>query len=420
MTDGFRFEYRPGTLRYGADCVRSLADELAGLGAERALVVSGRTVGTTPAVMDPVRDGLGDGFAGVVAETTPEKRVSTAAHVAERAREAGAEALVAVGGGSSLDVATVAAALLSTGTGHDDAVRSVLSTGTVEVGADPLPVLAVPTTLAGADLSQVAGISADPAAVGETGETVHGGVSEPRLAPAAVLYDPVLFRTTPASVLLPSAMNGFDKAVETVYARTATPVTDATALRALRLLRAGLPALGAGERDDTTMRRVLVGTLLAQYGVTRPDAGTLSLLHAFGHALSRRSDLQQGTAHGLVAPAALAHLFDHVDARRRTLAEGLSAGAALADRVDDASETDPDALSPGVADDRDPGTVVVEAVRTVRDALGLDRRLRDTTFDREDLPALARATLEDGIMENAPEGYDPDPAAIEDVLASVW
>ncbi len=423
MTDGFRFEYRPGTLRYGDDSVRSLADELTKTGTDRALVVTGRTVGATPAVMDPVRAGLGDRLAGVVAETTPEKRVSTAARVATRARETGAGALVAVGGGSSLDVATVAAALLSTDTGHDDAVRSVLDTGTVQVGPAPPPVLAAPTTLAGADLSQVAGITADPAVVEQTGAVVHGGVSDPRLAPAAVLYDPDLFRTTPASVLLPSAMNGFDKAVETVYARTATPVTDATALRALRLLRAGLPALGAGERDDATMRRVLVGTLLAQYGVSRSDAGTLSLLHAFGHVLSRRSALQQGAAHGLVAPAALTHLFESVDARRHTLAEGLRGGARLVDGDIDAPETDPDALPPGTdaGDDRDPASAVVREVRTVRDALGLDRRLRDVAaFDRADLPALARATLEDGIMANTPQGYDPDEAAIQGVLASVW
>ncbi len=416
MTDGFRFEYRPGTLQYGTDCVRSLAGELASVGADRALVVTGRTVGATPAVMDPVREGAGDRLAGVVAETSPEKRVSTAARVAARARETGADALVAVGGGSSLDVATVAAALLSTGTDHDGAVRSVLETGTVSVGATPLPVLAVPTTLAGADLSQVAGITADPGAVGASGEVVHGGVSDSRLAPAAVLYDPDLFRTTPAGVLLPSAMNGFDKAVETVYARTATPVTDATAQRALRLLRAGLPALGAGERDDTTMRRVLVGTLLAQYGVSRPDAGTLSVLHAFGHALSRRSDLQQGAAHGIVAPAALEHLFESVGARRHTLAAGLGAGAAL---VDADPGTDPDAVPPAASDDRDPATLVVAEVRTVRDALGLDRRLREA-FDREDLPELARATLDDGLMDNAPAGYDPDRTAIESVLESVW
>ncbi len=420
MTDGhdFRFEFRPGTIRYGAHCVHSLGEELAVLGHRRALVVSGQTVGTTDAVMDPVRAGLGDHLADVMAVTTPEKRISTAARVAERFRETDADALVAVGGGSSLDVATVASALLSTGVGREGAVRSMLDGGTVGVGESPPPVFAVPTTLAGADLTQVAGISADPAAVGESGAVVHGGVSDAALLPAALFYDPDLFRTTPASVLLASAMNGFDKAVETTYTRAATPLTDATAVRALRLLRAGLPALGAGDRDDETMRRVVVGTVLAQYGVSRPDATTLSVLHAYGHALSRPYDLQQGAAHGLVAPAALADLFDHVHGRRETLAEGLRAGAALADRPTDAGAAD--AVS-AVPDDRDAATAVVEEVRAVRDALGLDGRLRDVPgIERDHLPGVAQATVGDGMMGNGPPGYEPSVEDVEAVLERVW
>ena len=428
MTDDspFRFEFRPGTVRYGTGCVRSLDEEVAALDADRVLVVSGQTVGTTDAVVDPVRAGLGERLVDVLAVTTPEKRVSTAAAVAERARETEADALVAVGGGSSLDVTTVAAALLSTGTDGETAVQSVLETGGVAVGESVPPIVAVPTTLAGADLTQVAGISADPASVGEDGAVTHGGVSDPALMPSALFYDPELFRTTPDGVLLPSAMNGFDKAVETVYARTATPVTDATALRALRLLRAGLPALGRGDRSDATLRRAVVGTVLAQYGVSRPDAGTLSVLHAYGHALSRPYEFQQGAAHGLVAPAALSHLLGegNVDARRRTLAEGLRAGAALAEREDgDVSEgRDPDAVpARDVGGDGDPATVVVEEVRAVRDGLGLDRRLRDVPgVERDHLPEVARATVEDGVMGNAPAGYEPTPGAVERVLESVW
>jgi len=57
----FRFEYDPATLRYAPDAVRSLGTELDEQGYDRALVVCGTTVGETPAVMDPVRDGLCDG-----------------------------------------------------------------------------------------------------------------------------------------------------------------------------------------------------------------------------------------------------------------------------------------------------------------------------------------------------------------------
>ncbi|MEF8907484.1 MAG: iron-containing alcohol dehydrogenase, partial [Haloarculaceae archaeon] len=92
MTD-YRFAYEPGAIRYGVGAAGDLDDELAALGADRALVVSGQTVGTTPEVIDPVREGLGDRLAGVLAETTPDKLVSTALDVVEAMEETGADAL---------------------------------------------------------------------------------------------------------------------------------------------------------------------------------------------------------------------------------------------------------------------------------------------------------------------------------------
>ncbi|PSP49983.1 alcohol dehydrogenase, partial [Halobacteriales archaeon QH_7_69_31] len=107
----FRFDYAPGTIRYGEGCVDALAEELAAVGADDAMVVTGRTVGSTAAVMEPVRAGLGDRLAAEFAETTPAKRFETAGAGAERFADSGADALVAVGGGSSLDVARIIAAL---------------------------------------------------------------------------------------------------------------------------------------------------------------------------------------------------------------------------------------------------------------------------------------------------------------------
>jgi alcohol dehydrogenase len=401
--EDFRFEYRPGTIRYGERAVTGLGAELDRIGAERALVVCGRTVGSTPAVMDPVREGLGDRLVGVFDRTTPEKSIGTAVAAAERAGELDADALVGVGGGSSLDVAKVAAAVGPDRDG-DAVVEAFVETGAVGVADDPLSVVAVPTTLAGADLSSLAGITAPPDLVAEVDPDrsggVHGGVGDERLFPRALAYDPELFRSTPEGVLAASAMNGFDKAVETPYARTGTPVTDATAARALRLLGRGLPALGRGERDDRTMYDAVVGTVLAQYGAARPDGSTLSLIHAFGHALSRPYDLQQGAAHGIAAPHALRYLFERADARRRLIAEGLGI---------DAEGMDDDAVA----------EAVVDRVVAVRDALGLPARLRAVEgVEREHLPRIAEAVVADGLTPNAP--VDPTPEGIEGVLEAAW
>ncbi|WP_339104061.1 iron-containing alcohol dehydrogenase family protein [Haloterrigena salinisoli] len=396
----FRFDYDPATIRFGTGSVDDLEAELEALGLERALVVCGSTVGDTPTVIEPVKSGLGDRLAGVFDETTSAKRLSTALAGRDRLEAEDADAIVAVGGGSSVDVATVVSVLAANGYGPAAAGRELAETGTLPVPDEGLvPIVAVPTTLAGADLSNVAGITADPDE-GPVDETVSGGVSHPDLMPGAAIYDPELVATTPDSILAGSAMNGFDKGIETLYAGNATPVTDATARHGLEKLEDGLRAFGDGDRDVETLETVLEGIVLVQYGISRPGETTLSIVHAFGHGLTRGYDVQQGAAHGIVVPHVLEYLFDQndVDARAGMLANAL-----------------------GVGDAADRGAAVVEAVTEIRDGLGLPAQLRDVDGPRpEEFTAVAEAILADSFVANAPPGLDPTVDEIEGILEAAW
>ncbi|EMA09093.1 alcohol dehydrogenase [Haloarcula vallismortis] len=394
----FRFDYDPATLRYAPDAARSLGAELDAQGYDRALVVCGTTVGATPAVMDPVRAGLGDRLAGVFAETTPAKRLGTAYDGLERFREVDADCLVAVGGGSSLDVAKIISILAATDRDPAAVGRAFVDAGTIAVPEAGLPpILAVPTTLAGADLSIVAGVTAHPDTC-PVDRPASGGVSDPDLMPTAVCYDPDLIATAPRSVLAASAMNGFDKGIETLYAATATPITDATASRGLDLFTQALRAFGDGDDDPWVYQSLAQGTMLVQYGIARADGTTLSLLHAFGHGLTRTYEVQQGAAHGVIAPHALSYLFEQVDGRRSLLAESL-----------------------GVGDEADPAAAVVDRVSDVVVALGLPTRLRDVAGpDRDAFPEVADAVLEDSFMANAPPELEPTQEDIVGVLESAW
>lgn len=392
--DQFRFEYESAVLRFQTGAVEALTDDLAEHGLERALVVCGSTVGSTPDVIDPVTEGLGERLTGIFAETTPEKRLETAVDGLESMREHDADALVSLGGGSSLDVAKVISVLAAADRAHDEIGRELADTGSISIPSGSLPpIFAVPTTLAGAEQSLVAGVTASPSS-GLVDEPVSGGISDPRLMPEAVVYDPSLFATTPKSILAGSALNGFDKGIETLYARNASPVTDATAFRGLRLLQKGLPQLGERGVDETVLEPVVEGVLLTQYGVSRPEETTLSIIHAFGHGLTRTYDVQQGTVHAITVPHILRYLFDNVEGRRELLAEAL-----------------------GVGDASDPATAVVEAVERVRDALDLPSRLRDVGGpDPEDFPEVAQMILGDPVMANAPPGLDPTHEELVGVL----
>ncbi|ELY43561.1 iron-containing alcohol dehydrogenase family protein [Natronorubrum bangense] len=394
----FRFEYEPATIRFGSGCVDALEAELERQSLERALIVCGSTVGSTPDVIDPITAGLGDRLAGVFAETTSKKRLGTAVDGLERLEDEDVDVLVSLGGGSSLDVAKVISVLAASDREPAAIGDEFAETGTITVPNEGLvPIVAVPTTLAGADLSQVAGVTAAPES-GLVETEVGGGISGPGLMPAAAVYDPDIVATTPESILTGSAMNGFDKGLEAIYAANATPVTDATAMRGLGKLETGLRAFGRGVRDTETFATILEGIVLVQYGISRPDETMLSIVHAFGHGLTRTDDVQQGTAHAVVVPHVLAYLFDQVDARVDVLADAL-----------------------GVADADDPARAVVDRVADVRDALELPTRLRDVDGPEPDeFTAVAEAILADSFMANAPPGLEASVEDIERILEQAW
>ena len=398
--DTFEHGYRGCEILYGRGRADELSAVLGGRGLGDALVVCGSNVGANDDLMARIREGLGERLAGVFDGTTPDKRVETAYDLLDTRAEVGADALVAVGGGSSLDVARQAAILDVDGRDlaalRADAAEGPDALGSLAPGSDPsLPVVVVPTTFAGADLSTGGSLEVLSSSESPTGRPLT--VSGDGPMPVVDLADPALFETTPESALAGSAMNGFDKGIETPYASDATPVSDASAVHGLRLLADALPRV-AGERpgSEAATDRAVVGALLVQLD------RRISVIHAFGHGFARRYDVQQGDVHAVVAPHALAYLFEEVDASRRALAVGLGVGV---DGRDD------DAIAEGV----------VEAVTAVRDDLPVPGRLRDVPATSEsDLPAIAEHVADDWCMDRAPEGLDATPEAIEGVLRAAW
>jgi alcohol dehydrogenase class IV len=392
ISKAFEFDYRGSDIVYGRGRIRRLGERLEGYGLERALVVTGSHVGENSGVMEPLSAGLGDRLAAVFDETTPQKLGETVFEGIEAMRRAEPDVIVGVGGGSSLDIARQMS-VFAADSGSLSDYRAAVERGELEPPDpdEPLtPVVVVPTTFAGADVSTVGSVEILGSEESPTGQPIRTGGS---VAPEAMVYDPDLFETTPTGALAGSAMNGFDKGIETLYARDATPVTDATAIRGLRLLSEAFPRL---PDDPEAMERAVVGIVLVQFD------RQVSIVHAFGHGFAERYDIQQGLVHAVVVPHVLRYLFEHVDARRELLAEGLGI---------ETESMDGDATA----------EAILEAVTAVRDSLDLPTRLRELDPVREeDLPAIARAIRADSGMANAPEALDPTADELEAVLREAW
>ena len=392
ISETFEFSYQKTDLVYGRGSIRRLGERLDEYGLERALVVTGSHVGANPNVMESVSAGLGDCLLSTFDKTTPEKLGTTVFEGIEVMERENPDVLIGVGGGSSLDTARQMSVFNADGRSLSDYREAALD-GRLDPPdpKDPLtPVVVVPTTFAGADFSSGGSIEILNPDASPTGQPVRTSGS---IAPKAVVYDPDLFETTPMGALAGSAMNGFNKGIETPYARNATPITDATAIQGLRLLSDALPRL---PDDPEAMDQAVAGSLLVQF------ESRTSIVHAFGHAFSQRYDLQQGVAHAIVVPHVLRYLFEHTYVRRELLAEGLAI---------DSDSMDDERLSEAIIDE----------VTAVRDSLDLPVGLRALdSVQKEHFSAITNAILNDAGMANAPEELDPTEDEVEEVLHNAW
>lgn len=391
VTDAFEFDYFGSDMVFGCGCVERLNEVLAAHDLDDALVVCGSNVGANDDVMAPVRRGLGDRLAGVFDETTPTKSAKTVYDGIERMREFEPDVLVGIGGGSSLDITRQMSVFAADGRSLSH-FRDAAREGRLE---EPDPegsltsVAVVPTTFAGADVSSGGSIEFLPAEESPTGHPIRVSGS---VMPEAMVYDPNLFETTPPGALAGSAMNGFNKGIETIYASEPTPITDATAIHGLRLLREAFPKL---PDDGDALERAVTGIVLVQF------RRRTSIVHAFGHGFARRYPVQQGVIHAIVVPHILEYVFENVHGRRDLLAEGLDVDPSLSEAAQ--------------------AEAIVAAVIDVRDSFDLPTRLRDVDpLEESDLPAVAEFIRDDHAMDRAPEGLDPTADEIEEILHEAW
>lgn len=393
VRDSFEMTYEGSRIVYGRRTIDRIGDVLAEHDLSRALVVCGSNVGANDRLMDRIRSGLGTRLLGVFDETTPAKSVETVYDAIDALTHVDPDVLVGVGGGSSLDIARQTSVFAADGRSLDE-VRTAALDGQLDPPnpEEPaVPIVGVPTTLAGADISAGGSIEVLSSEDSPTGHPVR---TSGRVTPLALIYDPALFETTPTSVLAGSAMNGFNKGIERIYADDSTAVTDAVAVRGLQLLSEALPCLS--ESDPDAMDRAVAGIILVQ--IDR----RLSIIHAFGHGFSRKYPVQQGVAHGIVAPHVLRYIFDEIDGSRDLLADGLNVDAS--------------SLS-----DESVAEVVVDRVVAIRDGLDLPDRLRAVeSIEESDLPAVAKYVHENVFLEYAPAGVDPSIDEIVAVLRAAW
>ncbi|RME45378.1 MAG: iron-containing alcohol dehydrogenase [Chloroflexi bacterium] len=204
------------------------------------------------------------------------------------ARETDVKAVVALGGGSPIDVAKAVAMLMTNGGRYDEYQWSGK-----QIGRPSLPLIAVPTTAGtGSEVSKVA-VIVDPH------HPFKKGVVSPHLYPATAVLDPDLTRTLPPDLTAATGIDAFTHALEAYIGRAANPHTDVLALAAMESIWWALPR-AVEDGSDMTARRALM--LAAMWAGTAMDHAGLGLIHSLSGPLTGLFHLHHGLANALLLP----------------------------------------------------------------------------------------------------------------------
>jgi alcohol dehydrogenase class IV len=279
----FVYEQLSHRVIFGAGALDRLADEATRAGIRRALVV------TTPdrRFVDQVVRRLGSLVAGVYAGAVMHVPIETAADARAQAQSLNADGCVAVGGGSSIGLAKAIALDID------------------------LPIIAVPTTYAGSEMTSIYGVS-------------EGGVKrtgrDHRVLPRTVLYDPALTVTLPPRVAGPSGMNALAHCVEALYAQDANPVINLVAAEGIRALAHALPEIVRTPGNLDARSEALYGAWLAG---TSLGAVGMAIHHKLCHTLGGSFGLPHADVHSVILPHAAAFNRDAAPDAMRAVATAL-------------------------------------------------------------------------------------------------
>ncbi|WP_427913465.1 maleylacetate reductase [Ramlibacter sp. MMS24-I3-19] len=265
-----RFSYtsQPARVVFGAGSLSQLGTEIERLGAQRALVLS------TPeqrSSAERVAEMLGPRAAGVFDRAVMHVPIETAREAREVARRVGADCAVAIGGGST------------TGLGKAIALDS------------GLPILAIPTTYAGSEMTPIYGIT--EGGMKKTGRDL-------KVLPRTVLYDPELTLGLPVGLSITSGINAIAHAAEGLYSAEGNPVMDLMAEEGIASLGRALPGIRRDPADLEARSQALYGAWLC--GTVLGNVG-MALHHKLCHTLGGSFNLPHAETHTIVLPHALAY-----------------------------------------------------------------------------------------------------------------
>ena len=366
-----------GHIRFGRGCSRALPDELKRLGIDRPIIVTDKTVAEIPlvkALMDSIRNRCVKVhvYDGCVAE--PPIEIAEAAILFAKASVV--DGVIAIGGGSNLDVGKIVATVLRHGGNPRDYFGFDVVPGPI------MPLVAIPTTAGtGSEVSHSAVLTDS---IAETKVSTLSGWLRPSLA----LVDPALTDTCPPTVTAHSGIDALVHAIEAVTNRdfsemaavdgqakayqgsyTLTRIIGYEAIRLVGqfLVRAYRQPHDLEARDGMALAALLAGIAFSNSGV--------ALVHALEYPIGGLTHCSHGEGNGLLLPHVMRFNLPNCTIAMSDIETGLSCDTRSLDRISAAN-------------------LAIEAVVKLQRAVGIRTRLKELGLLREQLPLVAQRAFQ--------------------------
>jgi alcohol dehydrogenase class IV len=249
----------------------------------------------------------------------PDPAITLVESIAEEAKKDGPDAIIGLGGGSSIDTAKTAAALLN----NPKELEEYIGTDLLE--ADCVPMIAVPTTAGtGSEATHITILSDEAAGLKK-------GLVSVRMMPRYAFLDPSLTLGLPGKVTASTGMDAICHALESFTSINANDYTESLSLRALKLLTENIEIVYLRGTDADAREKMLLGSLLA--GIAFANAG-VTAVHAFAYPLGGMFHVPHGLANSVMLPTIVK--FNAVGNEERFAAVGRAVTGNLDADADDA------------------------------------------------------------------------------------
>jgi len=369
------------TVSYGVPAAEALAGELERMGAARAVLVTNTSLARDGGLARQLEASLGARCVALVTGVRAHSPREDTLRIARTLTQERADVVVGFGGGSVTDAIKVATLCLANGI-DDVAAFDRVRAPAPDAKTPVVPYISLPTTLSAGEFTNYAGITDER---GPRKELYWHG----ELAPDTVILDPAVTLATPPRLWFGTGIRAVDHAVETWCSVNATPLVEATALHALRLLPAALYGCQKDPDDLAARLEAMVGAWLSVQGVaTGVDLGAS---HGIGHVLGGTAGMPHGETSCVMLPHVLRYNFAINGERQQSLAAAMGA----------------------------PDTPAADQIAALVAALGLPGRLRDAEVPRALLPRIAEEAMHDLWIPTNPRPIT-SPAQVLELLEAAW